>query len=171
MAILGVDREDNGIKGFSLIELLIVLTIIAILLTIAPSMFGAFQQRTNLREAAGALAEDMKQAKQGAMAENVNYSITFNANNINYTIQGGTCPLNPCPVRFGFTCQGGTCQVTKSLSSFGNGGITINSQNFVGNTVTFQPRGTCSAGTIILQNSLNSTMTITTNPMGRVKIN
>jgi prepilin-type N-terminal cleavage/methylation domain-containing protein len=177
MAILGVDREDNGIKGFSLIEMLIVLAIIAILLMIAPSMFSAFRQRTNLREAAGALAEDMKLAKQRAVAENVNHSITFDANNINYIINypdnPPICQQTPqpfgCPCPYGGTDQGGVCQITKSLSSFGNG-IMINSQNFAGNTVTFQPRGTCSAGTITLQNNLNSTIAITTNLMGRITI-
>jgi general secretion pathway protein H len=159
MAILGVDREDNGIKGFSLIEMLIVLAIIAILLIISPSMFSAFRQRTNLREAAGALAEDMKLAKQRAVAENVKYSITFDINNNNYTINqydsNGNI-INP-PIK------------TVNLSNFGNG-IVINSQNFAGNTVTFQPRGTCSAGTITLQNNLNSTIAITTNLMGRITI-
>jgi type II secretion system protein H len=159
MAILGADREDNGIKGFSLIEMLIVLAIIAILLMIAPSMFSAFRQRTNLREAAGALAEDMKLAKQRAVAENVKYSITFDINNNNYTINqydsNGNI-INP-PIK------------TVNLSNFGNG-IVINSQNFAGNTVTFQPRGTCSAGTITLQNNLNSTIAITTNLMGRITI-
>ena len=159
MAILGAGREDNGIKGFSLIEMLTVLAIIAILLMIAPSMFSAFRQRTNLREAAGALAEDMKLAKQRAVAENVNYSITFNINNNNYTMNqydSNGNMINP-PIK------------TVNLSNFGNG-ITINSQNFAGNTVTFQPRGTCSAGTITLQNSLNSTIAITTNLMGRITI-
>ena len=163
MAILGAGREDNGIKGFSLVEILTVLAIIAILLTIVPSMFSAFRQRTNLREAAGALTEDMKLAKQRAVAENVNYTITFNVNNNSYEIQS---PPN---------CSGAACtyDVTKNLGSFGSG-IVIDSQNFASNTVTFQSRGTCSAGTITLRNNLlntNSTKAITTNLMGRVTIN
>jgi prepilin-type N-terminal cleavage/methylation domain-containing protein len=163
MAIFGAGREDNGIKGFSLIEILTVLAIIGILLTIANSMFSAFRQRTNLREAAGALAEDMKLAKQRAGAENVKYSITFNISSNNYTMNqydlNGNM-INP-PIK------------TVNLSSFGNGIIILN-QNYSGGnsgTITFQTRGTCSAGTITLQNSLNSIMTITTNLMGRVIIN
>ena len=162
MAILGVDRKDNGIKGFSLVEILTVIAIIAILLTIVPSMFSAFRQRTNLREAAGALAEDMKLAKQRAVAENVKYSITFNISSNNYTMNqydSNGNMINP-PIK------------TVILSNFGNG-ISILTQNYSGGnsgTITFQTRGTCSAGTITLQNSLNSTIAITTTPMGRITI-
>ena len=151
MVILEAGREDNGIKGFSLVEILTVLVIIAILLTIANSMFSAFRQRTNLREAAGALAGDMKLAKQRAVAENVEYTITFDVNNNSYRIQGGTY------------------DVTKKLISFGTG-IKILSQNY-GGTMNFQTRGTCDAGMVTLQNSLNSKkIAITSNITGRVTI-
>ena len=69
--------------------MIVVVAIIAVLLTIAPSMFTAFRQKTNLREAAGALAEDMKLAKQRAVAENVNYTIIFNISNNNYRMNKG----------------------------------------------------------------------------------
>jgi prepilin-type N-terminal cleavage/methylation domain-containing protein len=155
MVILRANRKDRGIKGFTLVEMVIVIAIIAVLLTIAPSMFTAFQQRTNLREAAGALAEDMKLAKQRAVAENVNYTITFDVSNNSYIIQGGTY------------------NVQKKLSDFGKG-ISILSQSYSGGnsgTITFQTRGTCSAGTITLRNTLNSQIAITTNLMGRISSN
>jgi len=154
MVILGTGREDNGSKGFTLVEILTVIVIISILLTIAPSMFTAYRQRTNLREAAGALAEDIKLAKQRAVAENVPYTITFDVNNNSYRIQGGTY------------------DVTKKLGDFGKG-IRILSQNYSGGnsgTITFQTRGTCSAGTIKLQNSINSELDIITTLMGKVTI-
>jgi prepilin-type N-terminal cleavage/methylation domain-containing protein len=155
MAIFRANRKDRGVKGFTLVEMLIVVGIIAVLLTIFPSMFTSFRQRTNLREAAGALAEGMKLAKQRAVAENVNYTVTFDVNNNSYEIKGGTY------------------DVTKKLSDFGSG-ISILSQNYSGGnsgTVTFQTRGTCSAGTVTLKNILNSQIAITTNTMGRVTTN
>ena len=93
MAIFRANRKDRGIKGFTLVEMLIVVSIIAVLLTIFPSMFTSFRQRTNLREAAGALAEDMKLAKQRAVAENVNYTITFDINNNSYEMNPPGCFL------------------------------------------------------------------------------
>ena len=154
MVILEAGREDNGSKGFTLVEILTVIVIIFTLLMIANSMFTAFRQRTNLREAAGALAGDMKLAKQRAVAENVEYTITFDVNNNSYRIQGGTY------------------DVTKKLGDFGNG-IRILSQNYSGGnsgTITFKTRGTCSAGTIKLQNSINSELDIITTLMGKVTI-
>ena len=162
MAILRVNREGRGIEGFSLVELIVVIAIIAIVLKISSSMFNSYKQSANLREAAGALAEDMKLAKQRAMAENVNYTITFDLNNNRYEI---TSPPGCCS-----TCTTHcTYDVTKKLISFGTG-IKILSQNY-GGTMNFYTRGTCDAGTVTLQNSLNSKkIAITTNITGRVTI-
>jgi prepilin-type N-terminal cleavage/methylation domain-containing protein len=57
MVILRVNHKYNGIKGFTLLEALVVLTIIAVLLMIAKPMFSRIVVNTNLRAAAGALAE------------------------------------------------------------------------------------------------------------------
>jgi len=159
MVILGAGRKDNGIKGFTLVEILVVVVIFAVLAKIAGSMFTNFRHNTNLREAAGALAEDMKLAKQRAVAENVNYTIIFDINSNNYTMNKYDSNGNMItpPIK------------TVNLSDFGIG-IVINSQNFTGNTVTFQPRGTCSAGTIKLKNSINSELDIITTLMGKVTI-
>ena len=160
MAILRLNGEDRGLKGFTMLEMIIVIGIVAILLKISSSMFTSYKHNTNLREAAGALAEDMKLAKQRAMAENVNYTITFDLNNNRYEI---TSPPGCCS-----TCTTHcTYDVTKKLISFGTG-IKILSQNY-GGTMNFQTRGTCDAGMVTLQNSLNSKkIAITTNITGRV---
>ena len=166
MVILRVNHKDNGIKGFTLLEVVIVFVIISILLMVANPMFNRIVVNTNLREAAGALAEDMKLAKQRAVAENVNYSIIFNISSNNYTMNKYDSNGNMItpPIK------------TVTLSDFGKG-ISILNQNYSGGnsgTITFYTRGTCSGpatGMITLQNSLNSTKAITTNPMGRVIIN
>ena len=163
MAIFRTNRKDRGVKGFTLVEMLIVVAIIAVLLTIFPSMFTSFRQRTNLREAAGALTEDMKLAKQRALAENVKYSITFNISSNNYTMNkydSNGIMINP-PIK------------TVTLSGFGSGISILNQSYNAGNsgTVTFQTRGTCSAGTVTLKNILNSQIAITSNLMGRISIN
>ena len=166
MVILRVNHKYNGIKGFTLLEALVVLTIIAVLLMIAKPMFSRIVVNTNLRAAAGALAEDMKLAKQRAVMENVKYSITFNISSNNYTMNNydPNGNMNALPIK------------TVNLSDFGKG-ISILNQNYSGGnsgTITFYTRGTCSGpatGMITLQNSLNSTKAITTNLMGRVIIN
>jgi prepilin-type N-terminal cleavage/methylation domain-containing protein len=162
MAILRVNREDRGIGGFSLVELIVVIAITAIVLKISSSMFNSYKQNTNLREAAGALAADMKLAKQRAVGENVNYTITFDINNNLYEIKSPSGCCSTCTTH----C---TYDVPKKLSNFG-AGVKILSQNY-GGTMNFYTRGTCDLGTITLQNSLNfKKIVITTNITGRITI-
>jgi len=139
-------------KGFSLIELLVVIAIMAILLSIAVPNFNAWRQNSNLKEAVGALMADFNLARQRAIAENVNYTVTLNTSANTYTVQGGTY------------------NVTKNLGDFGSGTF-IYSQNFTSDKVTFQPRGTLSGdgGTISLRNIRDSRIDITVNTMGRVR--
>ncbi|MFZ3156393.1 MAG: GspH/FimT family pseudopilin [Smithella sp.] len=139
-------------KGFSLIEILIVIAIMAILLSIAAPNFNAWRQNRNLNEAVGALMGDLNFARQSAITQNVNYKVTFNNTANTYTVQGGTY------------------NATKNLSNFGSGTF-IYSQNFNSSTVTFQPRGTLSGigGTVSLKNSRNSCINIVVNTMGRVR--
>jgi len=132
-------------KGFSLIELLIVLAVIGILIMVANSTFLSYAKNRNLKEAAGALMSDMKLAKQKAMAEGINYILTLGGDS--YTLQNG----HP-----------------KDLSHFGEG-IKIKEHNYSGNVIHFQPRGTCSMGTIILQNSIGSEVKIIISQTGRIR--
>ncbi|HON57955.1 MAG TPA: type II secretion system protein [Smithella sp.] len=133
-------------KGFTLIEILIVLSVIAILLVVANSMFSSFARNRNLKEAAGALMSDIKLAKQKAMSEGVAYTITIN-NEDSYTLQNGS---------------------PKFLNQYGEG-IKIKQHNFSGNTINFQPRGTSSMGTIVLQNDRGSEIRIICGQTGRIR--
>lgn len=133
-------------RGFSLIEISIVILIIAILMLIANSMFTSFARNRNLKEAAGALMSDIKLAKQRAMSEGVAYTITINDEN-SYTLQNGP---------------------PKLLKQYGEG-IKITYHNFSGNTINFQPRGTCSMGTIVLQNNRGSEIRIICGQTGRIR--
>ena len=113
MTIFGAGREDHGIKGFSLIEVFIVIVVAAILMTIANSMFTASGKNTNLREAAGALVEDIKLAKGRAVSESVKYTITFDVDNNTYTIN----KLDPNDT----TDSTIISSTTRTLGEFGNG--------------------------------------------------
>jgi len=166
MVFLRVNIADRGMKGVSLVETLVVVVIISVMLKFAISMFNTYRENTNLREAAGALAADMKLAKQRAVAENVNYTITFSVTNNKYEIQGPSGCCSTCATH----C---TYDVTKTLSSFG-AGVKILSQNFISNIMTAETRGTCSgitgtSATVTLQNSINSKkIIITIYTMGKV---
>jgi prepilin-type N-terminal cleavage/methylation domain-containing protein len=145
-------------KGFTLIELMIVIAIIGILSTV--SMYGwlGYQNNINLKTAAGEVMADIAFCKQRAVSEGINYCIQFTDGSSNYTINATSCDT-PTQVQ------------AKNLTSFGSG-LTVSIANFgiFGQQLRFIPRGTISAGTVSLANSKNSIATITTTVTGRAHV-
>ncbi len=145
-------------KGFSLIELSIVIAIMGIVAVIGSSTFSKSRENRELREAVGAMEADLNAAKMRAIAGHVNYTVTVNATQNTYRIQGGTY------------------DVTKKISDFGKT-IKIYSSSFPSTGIVFQGRGILLvAGTppstgyyeILLRNKLNSCIHIRVSTMGRV---
>jgi prepilin-type N-terminal cleavage/methylation domain-containing protein len=156
----------KSLRGFSLIELIIVIAIVAIAASVAAPNFMAYRYNTNLKEAARDISSDISLYKQRAIAENKGYQINFNATANNYTIQQET-------VTNGVRTGNYVALITKTVGA-GNANIVIfGTPSFTGGvpTVTFAPRGTSGAGSITLQHTKRlSTATITTNLMGRVNV-
>lgn len=138
-------------KGFSLIELIIVIAIIGIMAAIAAPNFTRYRDNANLREAARDLSSDIQLYKQRAIAENTNYEITFGGNN--YTIT-----------------KGATTVANKTVGA-NNASIVISSP-YPGGKIELETRGTLKpSGTMKLKhNTRNSEATITTSLTGRVRV-
>jgi Tfp pilus assembly protein FimT len=135
---------------------------LGIVLAIAAPNFNKYRQNTNLREAARDLASDISFWRQRAVADNVHYRITFNQATNRYTIlQGGQLSTDPyIPL---------VPAVTKSPSNISSGVIISDLTHLPNQWVTFEPRGTMSAGSLTLQHTIRlSTATITTYFTGRV---
>ena len=81
---------STAAKGFSMIELLIVIAIMTILTVIGTSSFAKYRQNAALKEAVYALEADLNAAKLNAIAQRTNYRVTYNAGTNTYRIQGGT---------------------------------------------------------------------------------
>jgi len=158
MLIFKTVSKLKTFKGFSLVELSIIMAIIAVLAIIGFSMFTKSAKNRNLKDAAAAYMSDIKLAKQKAMTESVRYRITIDKTGNGYTVQD--CCNADC------STLGCTYKDIKKIGSFGSG-VKISNNNY--SNITFQTRGTCSAGSIELENELGSKITVITTMMGRVR--
>jgi type II secretion system protein H len=145
-------------KGFTLVELMIVIAIIGILSSVAMYGWLGYQNNINLKTAAGEVMSDIALSKQRAVSEGVQYCIQFTHGSPNYSINAPSCDAP-------------TQTQTKNLASFGSG-LTIRDTNFTSDRVSFIPRGTLSSNTgdINLTNSKGSTAEITINITGRAYV-
>jgi prepilin-type N-terminal cleavage/methylation domain-containing protein len=167
-------KQEQAVKikssrGFTVIEMVIVIAIIAIAVSVAAPNFNSFRQNTNLKEAARDISSDISLYRQRAVAENRGYQINFSAAANTYTIQQETVVNNTRTGNY-------VALITKTVGA-GNANIIISNTpappSFSGGVpnVTFNPRGTSGAGSLTLQHTKRlSTATITTNLMGRVNV-
>lgn len=151
-------------KGFSLVEVLIVIAIIGIVAAIAIPNLQRYATNSRLKSAAREIMGDIFWCRERTISENRLYRIAFNISPVNtYTIE--QCNNG------GSSCTTGYSVIqTKSPTTFDND-IRITGAAFGNNSIiNFQTRGTTEAGNIVLTNSRNSTATITTNITGRTSV-
>jgi len=134
----GYGADCDGEQGFTLFEMILVITIVGITASIALPVFSDWRARSAVDNAAMTLLANFKQARVKAMAENRSVSITFTSSN--YTFDADLS---------------GTCGLCKSeivpFSQFSSGlKITKNNQTQIAATQTFKSHGTTGSKTIYL---------------------
>ena len=70
-------QESTGEQGFSLVEMLIVVTIIAIMAAVAVPNIAGYLRNYKVRGGAQQVAGEIQQARMKAITQNVNAGITF----------------------------------------------------------------------------------------------
>ena len=131
--------------GYTLLEIIIVLAIIAILTTLAVTNYSDQISHQQLRDASSGLVGQLRLARQKAISSGTKETISFNPQLRQYSdVSLGTQTTLPGNVDFG--------DIT-----------------FVGNSATFRSDGTGEMGTLYLTNSKNESVKITVNITGRVR--
>ncbi|MEW6740476.1 MAG: pilus assembly FimT family protein [Nitrospirota bacterium] len=153
-----------GQKGFSLVELLVTIGIIAVVAAIAIPQLQRYATNSRLKSAARDIMGDVFLYKERAIAENRMYRIAFNIDPANtYTIE--QCNNT------GSSCTAGYSVIQmKTPTTFGNDIRITNAAFGANSTINLQTRGTTEAGNVALTNGRNSTATITTNITGRTSV-
>jgi prepilin-type N-terminal cleavage/methylation domain-containing protein len=154
-------RNMNTQKGFTFVELVITLAILAMVATIAIPAFQRYLINVNLKVAARDIASDIAILKERAIAENRLYRIRLDTADNSYTIEQCNGVGSPCTA---WT----PIQVKKFAGIASD--IAFDSGITMITDYLFQPRGVVTNGIIALRNSRGSMGSITINVTGRQNV-
>jgi len=149
--------------GLTLLEILIAIAILTIVVGIAYPSFQRLAINNYLKTVARDLGSDIAGLKERSLAESRIHRLRIDVNNNNYVMEECT--------NTGAVCNGWNQIGQKNLANVSNDIIFTAATNTT--TLRFEPRGTLNPadiGTIVLQNRLNSTGTITLNITGRSRV-
>ncbi len=150
-------------KGFTFLEVVIVVAIAGILSAVALPGMSAFKERMRIETAARTISTDLREVKMKSLLERYDYTVLFDPGNSLYELTGRQSNL-PHGVRFGFG-PGVLGPPGNPTSTPDDDGIT-----FASNKATFYSRGTNSMGTIYLTNNNNINMALSIAVTGRIRI-
>ncbi len=140
-------------KGFTIVEILIVVGFIVLMAMVTIPSFRASQKNTELKTEAKVLVADLRLAQQNTVAEQKTYLIKLISSPASYQIirrDGGDTVIKDKTL-------------TAGLSFQDQGGFTNDEIIYLSNGAVSE------AGTVILQNSASQTISVEIKPSGYVR--
>lgn len=154
----GVPMKMKSVSGFTIMEIMIVIAIIAIMSSIATPNLRNYMTQRRLNGASRQIMSDLMHARMQSVSHNNNFRVIFNGDGKQYTILDDN--NNDGDADSGEQAVGKNIQTDYP-------GVTFNSNN----NPIFSPRGTASSLPTITVTNSGGTKTITVAITGRVKIN
>lgn len=137
-------------RGFSLVELMVVISLFGLFLVLSIPAFGRFQRTWKLVGEADQMAGTMRSARSAAINKNINVVFEFDATNQEYSYFEDD---NGDGTRDGGEYQSATHEIPE--------GVAISGHTLPAAKITFEPRGNAQeSGTITLTNYSSRTLTI-----------
>ncbi len=152
--------------GFSLVEVLIVIGIIAILLAIGSTSLLRARDNSNLRAAALAVEGDITETRTRAISRNRQHRISFVVGSPTYVIEECSAEATSnCPLFNAISSKSLGQEVDSGAGLFFHA-VNFSSTNFI----RFEMRGTADPGTVTIQNNRGSQAIITNNMRARTYV-
>ena len=158
-------RGAAGEKGFSFPELLVVVSILAVAVSIAIPNVVRWLEDYRLKGTSRQLVTDLQNAKMRAVAGKVQYRVAFESGNNRYKIEQGNSPTGSTA----WAQLGIYRNLSDSSNAYYSNGVTL-SENFPSHTVIFSPTGQASPAGTVTFNSPHLTTSVTVTLTGRIRI-
>jgi prepilin-type N-terminal cleavage/methylation domain-containing protein len=130
-------------KGVSLSEVLIAVTLIAVLSGVAAPSFSDWFQTRHLKKTVRQVATDLQFARMRTLSEGVQYQVSFASGTCSYLIEKGDRPIDSVA----WTPVGIARQIANKANPYFAKDISL-VQNFPQDRAIFSPSGTSSMGTV-----------------------
>ncbi|MEE8596732.1 MAG: GspH/FimT family pseudopilin [bacterium] len=159
-------------RAFTLIEMMVVITIIGIVMVIAIPNFAAMQQRARVRAGAHEVAQDFRHIRERALAKGSTYQITLpDARHYQVTAPDGNSTIYKLGQTTGGNLRFGTTGAIGGTPSEANGPIPPSGFDFGAGTGTlrFESRGSATKGVAYITDNKEN-YAIGVNRLGKIRV-
>jgi len=157
------------IAGFTLIEMLIVLAILAIIATLTAPSLGLIVEKNAIRSVAESIKSDLQWTRTEAIKRSEDLTVSFNKDGGCYGIS--TEPLTS-PITAGCICDSTDCDIKIIDALRDHNDLSFSALTFTGSPPSTKfkfMRGTATAGHLCI-NSQNLQFKVIVSTLGRIKI-